>query len=384
MTLYTHLLPLDKASQDRVRGTDSQQTAGRTALQSTPSAQPTGSEPGKKSLTGHLGGDGASELARALSELGNPADPGFQTLPVFASTDGSDDSEEVPVDDGYYTITRVRTQPVQPAATGPLAQYDLTLKTVGTRQSQWRSVQTAPTALDATDFGSTAESPTVAIPAAAPKTYWYDPVSGAVTPATPTATVASAGGDLARYDPTAASADVPRLVYDVEYEDQVDTGCVLWDRYGDVQKTNADGTVQWRPVYSRAHEFRGAAVASTRRVRLLVDDATGLLGAERYSAGSWSTVSLGTPSAWGLSHVDVTGVDPAVLQLQCWFETDSDLFALDARLRRGADGIVWSVPENETGPVPSGLIDLLAPTAADTYEVAGATTTTLSREEVRR
>lgn len=375
MTLYAHLLPLSRATQDRTRDTASQQTAGRQSLQSTPAAEPTGAEPGSTSVSGVFGGAAASELATALAELGNPADEGFQTVPIHSEGTG-----EEPVEDGYYTLQRVRTQPEQPSATGPLARYELGLERVGTRQSQWRAMSTAPTALES-DF-ATGESPTVAIPTSQADRWWFDAASSGLEPASPTTTVATAGGDVDIFDPSESAISEPTLLYDAPYQLQPETDCVLWDRYGSPDKTDADGVVQWRPVFSRAHEPRGALVASTRRFRLVVDDETGMLGAESYSNESWSAVSLGQ-SAWELSLVDVSRVDPAVLQLQCWFSDGVDVYTLDARLRRGADGIVWSTPPNQSGVTPQGLLDLLEPTAADTYEVAGATTTTRARSEVR-
>lgn len=375
MTLYAHLLPLSRATQDRTRDTASQQTAGQQSLQSTPAAEPTGAEPGSTSVSGVFGGAAAAELATALAELGNPADEGFRTVPIYA-----EGTREGPVEDGYYTLQRVRTQPEQPSATGPLARYELGLERVGTRQSQWRAVETAPIALES-DF-ATGESPTVAIPTGQADRWWFDAASGGLEPASPTTTVATAGGDVDVFDPTAASVSEPTLLYDVDYAVQPETDCVLWDRYGSASKTGVDGIVQWRPVYSRAHEPRGALVASTRRFRLVLDAETGLLGAESYSNGSWSDVSLGQ-SSWTLSLVDITGLDPAVLQLQCWFSDGDGVYTLNARLRRGADGVVWSIPPNEQPPTPPGLVDLLDPTATDSYEVAGATTTTRARSEVR-
>lgn len=376
MTLYLHSIPLSNATQTRARGTATQDLVNQTAIDTLPTANVAGTQPGQVQLSGSFVGASANDLARSLDELGNAVDDGLQTVPVWSDTDTE------PVDDGFYTVSSAETTPPEPSEAGPLVEYTLSLERVGTRQSQWRSVATAPTALES-NF-ATGELPAVAVPSTSRPTYWWSLATGRVA-ATPVDTVAVAAGELEIYNPATAPASDPELLYDVAYEDQFGSDCVLWDTYGHTNKTDADGVVQWRAAYSRGHDPRGTLVASTRRFRLRVNSNDRTLVAESYDADTdeWSDVSVGSSSAWSLVEVDVAQIDPAVIRLQTTFGDSDGVYTLDARLRRGADGVVWSIPQNERPPTPPGLVDLLEPTAADSYEVAGATTTTRARSEVR-
>ncbi len=379
MTLYLHSVPLSNATQTRARGTATQDLVNQTALDTLPTAQVAGTQPGQIQLSGSFVGASAGELARALDELGNAVDDGLQTVPVWSDTDAE------PVDDGYYTVSSAETTPPEPSEAGPLVEYTLSLERVGTRQSQWRAVATAPTALES-DL-ATGERPTVAVPSTPRPTYWWSLATGrSQVDAVDTVTVA--GGELEIYDPADAAAGGPELLYNVAYDDQFGVDCVLWDTYGHSTKTDVEGVVQWRAVYSRGHDPRGPLVASTRRFRLRADPDNRTLAAESYAtdADAWSDVSLGSSSSWNLIELDIAQIDPAVIRLQTTFAhgDDDDVYTLDARLRRGADGAVWSIPQNERPPTPPGLVDLLEPTAADSYEVAGATTTTRARSETRQ
>jgi len=105
-------------------------------------------------------------------------------------------------------------------------------------------------------------------------------------------------------------------------------------------------------------------VVETGRLRLRLNEATGLT-AERYSAGSWSTVSLGT-SDWQLFDVALRRPGAAQVRARLTFEdtASGELFELAAVLSRGRDDALLYSPSGVQ--VPSGLVTRLTPIAATT------------------
>jgi len=64
--------------------------------------------------------------------------------------------------------------------------------------------------------------------------------------------------------------------------------------------------------------------------------------------------------------------------------TDGNQYSLDMSLNRGYSGAQWTIPENESGPVPSGLQDKLTSIANGSVVDPQESTTLVAREEVRR
>jgi len=92
--------------------------------------------------------------------------------------------------------------------------------------------------------------------------------------------------------------------------------------------------------------------------------------------------------AWTrLDDWSITRIGPARVDARTRFrdpsQSPTSYFELDAVLHRGWLWPHWVVPENETPPTPSGLVDLLAPIAAESDYTTEASQGLVAREEVQ-
>lgn len=375
MTLwyYTSALALDSLRTDDP--TDRQRvqrlTGGEAAQ---PAVDATGREPGDLRLSGTFADTFAAVSAAELRGLASS--DGFAALPLFLDDDTLEER-------GYYQAEQAgggRPVPQTLAA----ARYDLRLTREGTPASHKRALETTPQTVSH-PFG-TDEMGYVAVPATAERVEWVAPDGSARTPATPTDTVSTPGGDLDRYSlaqaPYSITGDTgPTLVYDLALDAEGDADCLVADTRGE-PKTDAEGRLQWRRGYATDFDASGELLASTRRLRLRVDRTTSppTLSAERYSGGSWSSVALGA-SDWRLRDATLSGgvvghVGPSRVALQLEFTdtTSSSVATVRATLNRGWDDVQF---DEVTGTLQSGLADRLQPIAS-TDTLAPTTTRTLT------
>lgn len=356
-------------------------------ISSLPAVEKTGSQADEITLAGAYRGRYADRLGTELRELLD-ADA-LDAVPFYGVND-------TPPDEAYVTADRAeggRVAPVSDAA----AQFRGRLVAQGTRATHRRAVHAAAQSSRqiSHDFGNSVVG-YIGVPSSATKVKWVSNDTTARTTATADQTVAAEFGDVALYDVETAptSPDVtgrPYLVYDLPYADEGDVDAGVWDTYGVSSKTDADGIVAWQRVFAAAHEFRGVPVIETGRLRTTLDTAAGLT-AERWDdgAGSWASVTLGT-SDWVLDEVDLVRPGAAHVYAQLTFRatadttdrSQGDLYPLDAYWHRGWDDVQFAIPEGESGPIPSDLVTLLDPVAADTVINPRPDRTLLSREDLR-
>ncbi|UIO98904.1 hypothetical protein Hbl1158_10195 [Halobaculum sp. CBA1158] len=379
--LYQAVVPdgsqLSTSTQIR-RQTQSQSPLGEGAATATPISL----EPGEYALTGYYYGDGAGKMATEIEELFDAS--GFGVVPFYATEETSDA-------DGYYTLRDVQTEPFRPQTEGNIHRFDGVLEPAGTRRTHLRSVDTSPAALSQTIATPTTEQPYVGVGARATLVRWYDATSGSLDPATPVDTVETEFGAVDRYDPTAAPTDAPELTFSLAYQAEGDRDVVAWSTEGHADKTDSDGVVHWRRLYATSSEPRGALVLSTRAIRVTIDEDAGTLTAEEWDAsaaggdGAWTDIAL-PASDWEPVDVDLVYLGPARIQAQLVFENSStgELATVDGRWHRGWDRVQWSRAV-DTEPTPSGLVDLLEPTASQSVESPGSEAGLVKRSgEVRR
>lgn len=380
--LYTLVLP--GGSRGDTTGIGGRNTAPITPLSTgTSTTESISVDPGQFDLTGYFRGRGADRLTKQLKELFSAS--GYEAIPFFALGVERED-------DGYYTLGSIDAEPVEETARGYLHRYTATLEEAGTRRSSLRSVELTVDSV-ANDFGTTEEA-FVGVPVAASLQRWYDERANTLTQATPADTVTTEFGDVALYDvATAPSTTDAALVYDLPYEEQGKVDVRVWDDRdtGLNAKTDADGVVQWARVFVTSHEYRGRPVLSNGRLRVLCDeDPTVVSGvtAERWDTANstWSSVSLGSnPDGWRVIDVDVVAIGPAAVDAQLLFENAAGTqHALNARLTRGDNTILWTNPPNEDDQTPTALRDVLDPIASTDLQTGGESLGLRAREEVRR
>lgn len=345
-------------------------------------SKPISLAPGEIRFEWVYAGDGAKQLAQSAEELFDAS--GYGKVPLFST--GADADL-----DGYYTLKSADKRPLDPA-TDRLYRVNGILRSAGTRRSSLRSVELTVDSV-ANDFGTTEEA-FVGVPAAASLQRWYDERANTLTQATPADTVTTEFGDVNLYDvATAPSTTDAALVYDLPYEEQGKVDVRVWDdrEQGLGAKTDAEGVVQYQKVFVTSHEYRGRPVCSNGRLRVLCDeDPTVVPGvtAERWDTANstWSSVSLGSnPNDWRVIDVDVVAIGAAAVDAQLLFRNDSGTqHALNARLTRGDDTILWTNPPNEDDQTPTALRDVLDPIASTDLQTGGEALGLRAREEVRR
>jgi hypothetical protein len=345
-----------------------------------PTVETVGSQAGRFDLRGAYKLRYAEMLGRELRELLD-ADA-LDTLEFYTV-------DETPPDQGYYAADRVDGGRVRPQ-TDLAARFDGELVREGTRASHRRAVQAGPP--DARqvdhDFGSE-QTAALAVPAAAERIQWLDGDRTARTTATPDRTVAAEFGDLHLFDLQTAPTGYqtrPYLVYQLPFTAAGDVDTKVWDTYGR-EKIDDDGVVAWQRVFKSEHEIRGALVVETGRIRTTLDPAADPgVTAQRWDAdtGSWTGVALES-SDWTLADIDLVRPGAAHVRAQLTFRDTAStaLYPLDAVWHRGYDTVQFAIPESESGPIPSGLIDLLASIAEPSVLSPQSERTLIARSDLR-
>ncbi|QLH78669.1 hypothetical protein HZS55_15845 [Halosimplex rubrum] len=332
-------------------------------------------EAGEQGFQYMVVGGYASLTATAVEELAGASTIG--AVP-YASPSGSD-----PQRDGYYVIDD--DQSARPIASSDIVhRLDIRLTEEGTRGSHWRAVAARPDAVD-NPFGDGGDAE-IGLHAGAEKVRWFDDRggSGAIEDATVQRTVAGERTDFEIYDATEPSFSQPTLIYTLDYTDEYQADVHLWDDNGRSKTVVVDegggsevgtatvgdatvgggGTdaVRWGRVYSTGHDFVGAPVAETGRLRLRFDENRGRIEAYRWNDADahYDRVQLDLTSDWRLFDVDVTHIGLARIDLQVEFrDTSTSALTtqnLNCSLKRGYDDALWMVPPNASSP-PQGLVD---------------------------
>jgi hypothetical protein len=315
-------------------------------------------QPGEQRLTGSYRGRYAERMAAKFEELFDAGD--IEEVPLYGR------ERQLP-SDGYYVLRDVEQQPQDPRGFGEdgIYRFDGALKKTGTRNTHWRATDTTLVQVD-NDFGNDTTG-YIGSPAAATKVRWYDGV-GTTEAASVVATRSAEYRDVDIYDADASSFDV-----------------IVWDDHGG-SKTDTDGVLQWQRVFDAGHKFAGNALISNGLLRLRFAGSVPELTAQEWddAAGAWSDVALGA-SDWELLDLDITTLAMARVDAQVRFENTSDgsEYPLNMSLKRGYPDAQWSIPENESGPIPSGLQDKLDPVADSSVVDPQEDKTLVAREEVR-
>lgn len=370
-------------------------------------------------------------LSRKVGEeIDSLSESSYTTLPLFSETGAIDERTR-----GYYEIEDADVSPAKPGVEH-VFQYTVGLSVAGTREDSRRAVRTNPTAVDSV-YPDASTAALIAIPNTATEVRWYDDASGTEA-ATATETAESEYGTIARYDPADASFTDPTLTYDLAFGDDGPTDVRVYDSRDRVKFAATASGQQvntWIHAYHTGYQFDGAAVIDTGRFRLvlggnindavdaeartvasgdtftvqngetvidssltvedggtftvqstglhiLTDDLRNDFGAAEWNDTDqrWEPISVTGP-AWSLTSWSLTGIRPARVTIQTRWSDGTNEYVLNATAERGADRLVWEVPENATDPA-QGLIDLLEPTARDTDETAHATQGLINRDKL--
>jgi len=342
----------------------------------TPVTEAIAGEPGTRNIHGQYRGKYAEKLAAELEELVGAS--GYGHLPLY----GID--RDTPID-GYYAGESSEVSPLDPREDS-IQEFRVTVQREGSRETHWRGVETEPYQPDPGHTFGNDTSALIAIPAVAGNVRWYDGES--TSDATTVDTVTTELGDVDRYDATATPTDGETLVFDVELDETWPTACLVWDTRGHANRTDADDVVQWQRRFATDAAFSGDAVIENGRLRLTITkpdaQTSGTLSAERYSSGSWSSVSL-PASDWSPQIVDFDTLAPMVTRGHVEFinTSTSERYALDMALHRGHEDVLWTIPSGESDPIPTGLKDRLAPIASESVMDAQPEMTLVRRQEVR-
>lgn len=331
-----------------------------------------------------FGEDISTVLADELEEL---ADSSLRTLPLYR-TDRRYSAA------GYYEVEDLSVEPVHPRQPGAYS-WTISLSKVGKPGSHLRVTYTNKRQIDH-DFGNDLEG-LVGVPASARKVRWLHPTDKSTEKATSVGTVPHRNGDIEQFDiedgETAVNADTPALVYEIDFEDEVATGCRVYDTLGTEDKFD-DALRQWQTVHSTDHQLRDPVVVSNGTIQLWLDDQEQTLKAEEWdpdsvvsatagtggygdgvygdglyagsASGQWVDVDLEQPEDVEVYDVNILEISATTDTAQVTFDVDDELFALDLTLARGLDVVLVEVPENESPPIPDDLEGWLEPIAAET------------------
>lgn len=332
----------------------------------------------------------AKMVAAELEEL---ADSPIDNVPIHRTGDSDWGGA------GYYEIDNASVEPAHPNAE-EVCEYTIALSHVGTRATHYRAVEPHPRQIDH-EWGNDLEA-VIGAPAETVKAQWFDPDSGEREPAAPFETLETEFGDVALYDLESASwydpapydEDVPTLLYQPDYGDEAPVDCRVYDTRGHDEKYHEtdDGRVRlWQSVYKGSHDFADEIVLDNGLTRLRLDEAAGTLEVEHWDPaagddGEWSAVGLkdDQPIDVELFDADITEIGMVRDQVQLTFDVDGDLFALDAVLERGAEDVLFAIPDNESGPIPESIEDWLKPVASEAIVDTATAKTVVSRSDVRR
>lgn len=311
------------------------------------------SDPTEQALSGVYAGQYAEKMATEIQELGlNQAVDGVPLAGKQGAT---------PLD-AYYAIETANVDPRSPQS-DKLWGFDLTLREQDRRENVYRAVRTGDIYQTDHPFGNT-ETGELAIPAPATDVQWLNEETGQTADPSLVATRSAERDDVDIYDAWAAEYDSPTLVYDLPYAQAGETDPRVWDERGVGDKLDSDGNLQWQKVFSPAHDYGGGAIIDNGLFRLRFD---GSFSAERWDdgAGSWTNQSLGG-SDWTLSAVDIRRIGLERVDARVTFadptQSPTVTYRLDVSVKRGWTDPLWD--RVSTGPVPTGLRDLLDPLAS--------------------
>lgn len=389
MTRYIYVAPLPARPQfqNSIDQDKRQRVRGNAILDAdSGAAEPTGTDPSRGNLRGNYDGKYADLLAAELEELSQSS--GYSALPYY------DDQSDVELG-GYYTIEDVsvgRKTPVSALSqelTGRLTRQ-------GTRGDHYRAVRVKPREVTH-PFGSDTTA-RVAIPSAAREPHWVNEVTDQAQLATPAKTgILAELGKLDQFQlgDSPYPEDETVLIYDIAHDAVGPVDVRVWDTRGFTSRNDANGIPQWQKVFASPHEFTGACVLSTGRIRVELDPSTSpgvavsafsetggdVLGSDRaYGSGAYGggiytgpesgydPVSLGD-SDWTLQDFDLGHRPDQVVAptrvdaLTRWEGPNGTRYDLDLSLRRGEDVLLAARPPDVSTAIPSGLEDLLAPVA---------------------
>ena len=321
-------------------------------------------------------------LSRKIAdELNSLSESGYKTLPLFDAAGSA-----LGRDAGYYEATRVDVTPAQEARDDAY-QYDVELTKAGTREDSRRAIRTNPQTV-AGAFPSDSTETLIGIRATATDVLWYSDAGG-TEPATPVDTVQTEFGSVDRYNPNDATADAPTLTFDLAFSDDGPADVRVLDTKGVskiTQSVSGTDLNRWVHAYHTGYQFEGPAVADTGRIRLyLGGNPTGSnrddIAAETYDTGtdSWNAVGLDDTNPWELLEWSFRRIRPARSIVRTRWSDGTDRYVLDGHIERGAAGVTWVVPENESTPTPTELVNLLGPTARTPSELAFGTQGLIAR-----
>ena len=294
--------------------------------------------------------------------------------------------------DGYYnasSTTRDSELSQQDDDRHDYEEVAVTLEHVGTHNSHFRALATKTVQVDH-EFGNDLDA-YVALPGAARKTRWFDSESGVYEPTAAIDSRESDFGTVEIFDVDAGrdalDVDDPTLLYELDYAEEPDASIRVYDTLGHAEKYDKSGIRKWVGVTSTRHDVEDALVIDTGALRVRFDETAGAIEAEQWDAdaGEWDPVELDDSIDWSLVDIDVTAIGSQRVTAQVEFvHPDEGLFDLDMAAALGNDVATWSIPENETGPVPDGIEDWLGPIASERLVDAQPTKGLVSRSEVRQ
>lgn len=361
--LYTLTIPADSQTSAQTQAKRNTSTRGVLG-EDAGSVESLSAAPDQRQLRGQYRGTYAESMATELAELFEASE--YEAV-SYAGTNTATPA------DGYYTPADLSVRRLDPRDAAVVA-FDGRMTRVGTRDSHRRAVETAVVQVE-NDFGND-QTAHVGVPTAATDLRWLGPETGETEPANEAfvETRPAEYGGVNVYNLNASTLDIddPTLVYDLPYDEAGKTDAKVWDDRGASGKLDGDGIRQWQRAFVTDHGFDGNPVLDNGFARLTFDRTDGLHAEEWIEAdGAWSPVALGT-SNWEFDAFNLTRVGPSRVEAQVRFyhaSTTATYFHLDASLKRGYRWPQWVVPENEDGPVPTGLADLLDPiTDASDYD----------------
>lgn len=404
--LHTLTVPGDATLADDTRSRRTVSTQG-TLQNEGGVAEAISVDPDQQIFRGSFRGELAGLMAREVEELF--AAPSVESVALVGIDLPTTPESETT---GYYALDNVNTSAGDTRVDGA-HQFDGLLRRIGSRESHVRAVRTRPQKVD-NPFDDGTGTAFVSVPSEARYVQWYDPVAGIREPATPTAT--SMGeltsydrydvDDASFYDATASDPHYPVLTYDVPYRAEDRADCRALDTIDDRSQREYDGidpvvgsatvgsatldesvTVanQWQQVFAPAHVARGDVVLWAGSLRVHVGADTGALTVEQSGGGldQWRSIATGA-SQWAVSNVDLRRIGLASVEARITFvnaETRS-LYRLDATLQRGADRVLWTRVPEEAATLPSGIQDLLRPTARTATDSAEPRKSLVARSDL--
>lgn len=378
-------IPLPETAQPEDSDRESSEIADSGLIQSDGSlVEQLSSDPSEVSLEGILryGRPFSRIAAKELEEL---ASSSFSELALFRR-----DADRALDGRGWYELDSAEIEPLHPNRE-EIYRYRLTLKKVGTSKSKLRALETSNNQVDHDEQWGNDQDRFVTLPESASKVEWFDADSEERAGAESVATRETEFGTVDIYDVDDGAAgletDTPKLIHQIDKIDDGATDLRVFDTRENSAKLDEDGRRQWRFVFSSEHEFDGAAVIDTGAVRLILDEADGTLDAGEWDnvAETWVDVGLTQPSEWSLLDIDIGTIGMVRADVQLTLEEESgDRFALNATLQRGGDDVLFSIPSDETGPIPSAILDWLEPIAASAVVDSAPAKTLVTRSRTRK